>query len=94
MKYGLPDRTLSSLKSIVNKYPGIKQVVLYGSRAKGNFAEGPILICRLKPMAFLPAPIFCISREILTILTYRILSMFLYILKLQTLIKNPYRQGW
>jgi len=40
MKYGLSDRTFSALYSIFIKYPGIKQVVLYGSRAKGNFRNG------------------------------------------------------
>jgi len=40
MKYGLPDRTLDTLDSIFGKYPGIEQVVLYGSRAKGNYRNG------------------------------------------------------
>ncbi|MCL2186733.1 MAG: nucleotidyltransferase domain-containing protein [Treponema sp.] len=40
MEYGLSNNTISSLFSIFNKYPGIKQVVLYGSRAKGNFRIG------------------------------------------------------
>jgi len=40
MKYGLSDKTLASINSIVHKYPGIKQVVLYGSRAKMNFRKG------------------------------------------------------
>ena len=40
MKYGLPDRTLDTLNSIFQKYPGIRQVILYGSRAKGNYRKG------------------------------------------------------
>ena len=40
MQYGLPDRTLKTLYSIFCKYPGINQVILYGSRAKGNFRNG------------------------------------------------------
>ena len=40
MLYGLSDRTLNTLYSIFRKYPGIKQVILYGSRAKGNFRAG------------------------------------------------------
>ncbi|MCL2844108.1 MAG: nucleotidyltransferase domain-containing protein [Chitinivibrionia bacterium] len=36
MMYGLPQRTLDSMEKIFRKYP-IKQVILYGSRAKGNF---------------------------------------------------------
>ena len=40
MQYGLPDRTLNTLNSIFGKYPEIKQVILYGSRAKGNYRNG------------------------------------------------------
>jgi len=40
MKYGLSDRTLDTLDAIFRKYPGIKQAVLYGSRAKGNYRTG------------------------------------------------------
>jgi len=40
MKYGLSDRTLATLESIFRKYPGIRQVILYGSRAKGNYRKG------------------------------------------------------
>ena len=40
MQYGLTDRTLNTLNSIFCKYPEIKQVILYGSRAKGNFRNG------------------------------------------------------
>jgi len=40
MKYGLSERTLSTLDSIFRKYPGIKEVILYGSRAKGNYRGG------------------------------------------------------
>ena len=40
MEYGLSDRTLDSLNAIFRKYPGIKQAVLYGSRAKGKYRNG------------------------------------------------------
>jgi predicted nucleotidyltransferase len=40
MKFGLSDRTLNTLDSIFRKYPGIKQAVLYGSRAKGKYRIG------------------------------------------------------
>ena len=48
MKYGLSDRTLDTLYSIFRKYPGIKQVVLYGSRAKGNYRNGSDIDLSLK----------------------------------------------
>jgi predicted nucleotidyltransferase len=48
MKYGLSDRTLDTLDSIFRKYPGIKQAVLYGSRAKGNSRSGSDIDMSLK----------------------------------------------
>ena len=48
MKYGLSDRTIATLNSIFLKYPGIKQVILYGSRAKGNYRNGSDIDLSLK----------------------------------------------
>jgi len=48
MKYGLPDRTLDTLDAIFRKYPGIKEAVLYGSRAKGNCRRGSDIDLSLK----------------------------------------------
>jgi len=48
MEYGLPDRTLDTLNSIFRKYPGIKQAVLYGSRAKGKYRNGSDIDMALK----------------------------------------------
>jgi predicted nucleotidyltransferase len=48
MKYGLPDRTLNTLDSIFQKYSGINEAVLYGSRAKGNFRAGSDIDISLK----------------------------------------------
>jgi predicted nucleotidyltransferase len=48
MKYGLPDITLSMLDSIFRAYPGIREVVLYGSRAKGEYRRGSDIDMSLK----------------------------------------------
>jgi len=48
MKYGLPDRTLNTLNKIFLRYPGIKQAIPYGSRAKGNFRNGSDIDISLK----------------------------------------------
>ena len=48
MKYGLPNRTLDTLDSIFKKYPGIRQVILYGSRAKGKYRNGSDIDLSLK----------------------------------------------
>jgi predicted nucleotidyltransferase len=48
MKYGLPDITLNTLDSIFRAYPGIKEAVLYGSRAKGKCRRGSDIDMSLK----------------------------------------------
>jgi predicted nucleotidyltransferase len=48
MQYGLSDKTLDTLNSIFRKYPDIRQVVLYGSRAKGKFRLGSDIDLTLK----------------------------------------------
>ena len=37
MKYGLEQDTLSQINSVFKKYKALTKVILYGSRAKGNF---------------------------------------------------------
>ena len=48
MEYGLSDRTLAVLNGIFRKYPGIRQAILYGSRAKGNYRNGSDIDLSLK----------------------------------------------
>jgi len=48
MEYGLPDRTLKTLYSIFQKYPCIRQAVIYGSRAKGEYSKGSDIDLSLK----------------------------------------------
>ena len=48
MQYGLSDNTLNILDSIFRKYPGIKQAILYGSRAKGKYRRGSDIDLTLK----------------------------------------------
>ncbi len=48
MEYGLSEKTISALESIFKKYPGIRQAVLYGSRAKGNCRNGSDIDISLK----------------------------------------------
>jgi len=48
MLYGLPDETLHTLNSIFLRYHDIKQAILYGSRAKGNYRNGSDIDLALK----------------------------------------------
>lgn len=48
MMYGLPQRTMDSMEKIFRRYGNIKQVILYGSRAKGNYRNGSDIDLTLK----------------------------------------------
>ncbi len=37
MRFGLNDETISQMQGVFAKHPEVEQVVLYGSRAKGNY---------------------------------------------------------
>lgn len=38
--FGLPPATLDKLRSVFARHPAVESVVLYGSRAKGNYRPG------------------------------------------------------
>ena len=40
MKYGLNEDTLEQIKTVFNSFNEVEKVILYGSRAKGNFKNG------------------------------------------------------
>jgi len=40
MKYGLPANTIEAINGIFKQYSAVKEVILYGSRAKGNYHNG------------------------------------------------------
>ena len=40
MKYGLSDRTLQKIHSVLSHYPQIEKAILYGSRAAGTYRNG------------------------------------------------------
>ena len=39
MQFGLNENNIKLITSVFQKYPTIKEVVIYGSRAKGNYTE-------------------------------------------------------
>lgn len=40
MRYGLNEEVISKINSVFASYPQIKKVILYGSKAKGNYKNG------------------------------------------------------
>ena len=48
--HGLPSHVIEALTHVFKNYPLIKQVILYGSRAKGNYHMGSdIDLCIIAP---------------------------------------------
>jgi len=39
-RFGLKETTINRINTVFSRYPDIEQVVLYGSRAKGNYRRG------------------------------------------------------
>lgn len=40
MRYGLKDEAIDAINAVFAQYPSIEKVVLYGSRARGDFGPG------------------------------------------------------
>ena len=40
MKYGLDNTSINRLQDIFTEFPQVEKVILYGSRAKGNYKPG------------------------------------------------------
>jgi predicted nucleotidyltransferase len=38
--FGLPDKTIGLINGIFAEYPGIEKVLIYGSRARGDYRNG------------------------------------------------------
>jgi len=48
MTFGLPENTINKINFVFVKYPEIEEVIIYGSRAKGDFREGSDIDITLK----------------------------------------------
>lgn len=48
MKFGLQENTIRKINSVFSKYPEVKEAIIYGSRAKGNYREGSDIDITLK----------------------------------------------
>jgi len=40
MSFGLSEQTVAKIQSVFEHFPQVEKVVIYGSRAKGNFKKG------------------------------------------------------
>lgn len=48
MKFGLKPATIDKINSVFIKYPEVEEVIIYGSRAKGNYRNGSDIDITLK----------------------------------------------
>lgn len=48
MNFGLSEKTINKINSVFEKHLEIDEVIIYGSRAKGNFREGSDIDITLK----------------------------------------------
>lgn len=48
MKYGLSEEALKKIQAVFGKFAEIEEVILYGSRAKGNYKPGSDIDIALK----------------------------------------------
>ncbi len=46
--FGLPQNTITEVQAIFTKYPSIEEVIIYGSRAKGDYKKGSDIDLTLK----------------------------------------------
>jgi len=55
MKYGLSKEVIEKIRGVYTRFPEIEKVVLYGSRAKGNYKAGSDIDLTLYGTALTPA---------------------------------------
>lgn len=39
-KFGLTEKTINEIQTVFARYPAVEKVMIYGSRAKGNYKNG------------------------------------------------------
>lgn len=64
MKFGLNDITIEKLHAVFSKFPELEQVIIYGSRAKGNFRNGSDIDMAVKGDSLTPKVLSMIWHEI------------------------------
>ena len=63
-KWGLGDDVVTKINGVFSRWPGVEQVLLYGSRAKGSFKNGSDIDLTVSAGAATVADLLKIAREI------------------------------
>ena len=64
MRFGLSDEVIGRIKSVFLRHPLIDEVILYGSRAKGNFKTGSDIDLTIKGEQMNLSTLYKIEREL------------------------------
>ena len=64
MSFGLDERTLTMLRSVFARCEPIDEVIIYGSRAKGNYAPGSDIDLVIKGRNLSQSLLYSINQEI------------------------------
>lgn len=64
MRFGLAEELISKLSSVFRRHEEIEEVVIYGSRAKGNFRPGSDIDLTFKGKKVEPSILGTIAQEI------------------------------
>lgn len=62
--FGLPDDTFAKFKRVFEKHPEVKCMLIYGSRAIGNYREGSDIDLSLSGKKISPELVKSIAREL------------------------------
>lgn len=63
-RFGLKEKVIRQITSVLAKYPEVESAVLYGSRAKGNYRKGSDIDLTLKGKTLTINTVFSIECEI------------------------------
>jgi predicted nucleotidyltransferase len=69
MRFGLNDSTIGKINSVFEKYPEVEEVLIYGSRAKGNYRNSSDIDITLKGEKLTAALLSIIETDIDDLLT-------------------------
>ena len=64
MRFGLKDEVIERINDVFRRFPGIDEVILYGSRAKGNFKPGSDIDLTVKGEQIDLSTLYKVEREL------------------------------
>jgi predicted nucleotidyltransferase len=94
LTFGLTSQTIQKINSVFSNYPEIIEVIIYGSRAKGNFREGSDIDLTLNAQGLTTTHLLKIENELEELmLPYKIDLSLLHQIDNQELLEHIKRVG-